>query len=66
MVIKFCPKCGKEVFFCGMSEWSSGVWLYGCPNCETLYEHHKCSLTGKDSHWKISSRMFSEWRALQK
>ncbi len=64
-MMNFCLHCGKKVKDCGEDEWSSGVWLYGCFGCETLYEEHRSSDSRRSFYWKKSDMTFPDWRILK-
>jgi len=59
--MKFCLECGEHLKFLGLSGWSSGIWLYGCPKCNILWEEHGCSVTGAKTEWKKSFHTLSKW-----
>lgn len=60
--MNFCQACGELLEHCGLSRWSSGVWLYGCSKCDILWEEHGCSVTGRKTGWKKSFQKLSEWK----
>lgn len=60
--MKHCPECGGELEYYGLSGWSSGVWLSGCPKCNIRWEEHGSSLTGRMSSIKKGHISLSEWK----
>lgn len=60
--MKFCLNCGARVEFLGLSEWSTGVWLYGCSRCDTLWERHGCSVSGRTTGYEKSFWKLSKWK----
>ena len=60
--MNFCQVCGGYLEPLGLSGWSSGVWYYGCPKCDILWEEHGCSITGVKTGWKKNFQKLSEWK----
>ncbi|MDP3710512.1 MAG: hypothetical protein Q8R29_02180 [bacterium] len=58
--MKFCLECGEGLEFLGLSEWSTGIWLYGCKQCDILWERHGCSISGSTTGYEKSFQKLSE------
>ena len=64
--MKFCPKCGMPVESYGPSGWNSGLRLYGCPQCNILWEEHGDCLSGMTTELKEGFHSLSKWKQYEK
>ena len=60
--MRFCLECGGKLETLGGAKWSSGVILYGCSQCDILWEAHICSVSGRGTGYEKSDWSLAKWK----